>query len=92
LIRSEITVLSVAQRDVATEFELEIQPIALPASKSLVAGMPWSQNIEREQIYNESAARHWRTLTDEQKRSEWLENWITKETISLEAPVAELKV
>ncbi|MYM61699.1 OmpA family protein [Vibrio sp. OCN044] len=92
LTRSEITLLSVAQRDVATEFELEIQPIALPASKSLVSGMPWSQNIEREQIYNESAARHWRTLTDEQKRSEWLENWITKETISLEAPVAELKV
>ena len=56
LTRSEITLLSVAQRDVATEFELEIQPIALPESKSLVAGMPWSQSVEREQIYNESAA------------------------------------
>ena len=90
--RSEITLLSVAQRDVATEFELEIQPIALPASKSLVSGMPWSQNIERKQIYNESAARHWRTLTNEKKRSKWLENWITKEALSLEAPIAELKV
>lgn len=90
--RSEITLLSVAQRDVATEFELEIQPIALPASKSLVSGMPWSQSVEREQIYNESAARHWRTLTDDQKRSEWLEKWITKETVTLEAPVTELKL
>jgi hypothetical protein len=90
--RSEITLLRVAQRDVATEFELEIQPIALPASESLVSGMPWSQSVDREQIYNESAARHWRTLTNDKKRREWLENWITKEALSLEAPIAELKV
>ena len=89
--RSELTVLSVSQRDVAAEFELSIQPIELPASKSSASGMPWSQNIEREQIYNESAARYWNTL-DEKKRSEWLENWITKETVTLEAPVTELKV
>ncbi|MDN3611304.1 OmpA family protein [Vibrio ostreicida] len=90
--RSEITVLSVNQRDIASDFELDIQPIALPASKSLVAGMPWSKNVQSDQRYNESAARHWSSLDDEQKRSEWLENWITKETVTLEAPVVKLKV
>ncbi|MEF1203638.1 OmpA family protein [Vibrio owensii] len=77
---------SFEQMDVSEGYELPKFELRVPAVKDFMAGKPWIETVEKEKATSEANHLHWKNLEVQNEQKRYVENWITKQASSLNAP------
>ncbi|MCU8465307.1 OmpA family protein [Vibrio vulnificus] len=77
---------SFEQMDVREGYELPKFELRVPAVKNFMAGKPWIETVEKEKATSEANHLHWKNLGVQNEQKRYVENWITKQASSLNAP------
>ncbi|MGL0961422.1 OmpA family protein [Vibrio vulnificus] len=77
---------SFEQMDTSEGYELPKFELRVPAVKDFMAGKPWIETVEKEKATSEANHLHWKNLEVQNEQKRYVENWITKQASSLNAP------
>ncbi len=72
--------------DVSEGYELPKFELQVPAVKDFMTGKPWIETVEKENATSEANHLHWKNLGVQNEQKGYVENWITKQASSLNAP------
>lgn len=77
---------SFEQMDTSEGYELPKFELRVPAVKDFMTGKPWIETVEKEKATSEANHLHWKNLEVQNEQQGYVENWITKQASSLNAP------
>ncbi|HAS6099474.1 TPA: OmpA family protein [Vibrio vulnificus] len=77
---------SFEQMDTSEGYELPKFELRVPAVKDFMTGKPWIETVEKEKATSEANHLHWKNLEVQNEQKRYVENWITKQASSLNAP------
>ncbi|EJV9311792.1 OmpA family protein [Vibrio vulnificus] len=77
---------SFEQMDTSEGYELPKFELRVPAVKDFMTGKPWIETVEKEKATSEANHLHWKNLEAQNEQKRYVENWITKQASSLNAP------
>ncbi|CAH1599112.1 OmpA-like domain-containing protein [Vibrio jasicida] len=77
---------SFEQIDTSEGYELPKFELRVPAVKDFMTGKPWIETVEKEKATSEANHLHWKNLEVQNEQKRYVENWITKQASSLNAP------
>jgi len=82
----KLELASFEQMDVSEGYELPKFELRVPAVKDFMTGKPWMETVEKEKATSEANHLHWKSLEALNEQKRYVENWITKQASSLNAP------
>ncbi|HHF3069626.1 TPA: OmpA family protein [Vibrio diabolicus] len=82
----KLELASFEQMDVSEGYELPKFELQVPAVKDFMTGKPWIETVEKENATSEANHLHWKNLGVQNEQKGYVENWITKQASSLNAP------
>ncbi|PTP40673.1 OmpA family protein [Vibrio splendidus] len=77
---------SFEQMDTSEGYELPKFELRVPAVKDFMTAKPWIETVEKEKATSEANHLHWKNLEVQNEQKGYVENWITKQASSLNAP------